>query len=338
MKKKGLVFLAAGVGLLFIWEFGPVNARPMPPAPAGQSVEANSLAERQFAEAVLLLKRENFSEAIAAYEQVIQLRPESPIAQDARYWIGQTYLRMGKYDEALAVFKKLLKDQPGSSLVPVTQLMVVRVEQEKEAKKTALKREAALDKSIIVDPKTAVEFKRIHVLTGKSDIIEGVVDSLSPNGKFLLNDMTIIPLDGTEPFALDTKQGLRGTWSPDGKMAAYYSENAIWLVPVSPESGRPSGPSKKLLDGKYKYQHPVSWSPDSAKIAIHGQDDKTGGDLWIFSIKDGTLTHLTADPGFESNACWSPDGKTLAYMTRAAPQKIRLVPAGGGEPEKIIGR
>jgi Tol biopolymer transport system component len=337
MKKKGVVFIAVGLGLVLMWQFGPINAQPIPPAPAVQSAEASSLAERQFAEAVLLLKRENFSDAIAAYEKVIQLMPESPIAQDARYWIGQTYFRMGKYDEALSVFKKLLKDYPGSPIVPVTQLMVSRAEQEKEAKKTELNREAALDKSVIVDPKTAVEFKRIHVLTGKSDIIEGVVDSLSPNGKFLLNAMTIIPLDGTEPFALQRVKGLRGTWSPDGKMAAYYSENAIWIVPVSPESGRPTGPSKKLLDGKYMYQYPVSWSPDSAKMAIHGTDDKTGGDLWIFSIKDATLTQLTTDPGFESNACWSPDGKTLAYMTREATQEIRLVPAGGGESEKIIG-
>jgi Tol biopolymer transport system component len=337
MKKKGVVFIAVGLGLVLMWQFGPINAGPTSQATTTQSVEVNTLAERQFSEAVLLLKRENFSDALAAYEKVIQLMPESPIAQDARYWIGQTYFRMGKYDEALAVFKKLLKDQPGSSIVPVTQLMIARVEQEKEARKTELKREAALDMSVIVDPKTAVEFKRIQVLMGKSDIIEGVVDSFSPNGKFLLNDMTVIPLDGTEPFVLQAVKGLRGTWSPDGKMAAYYSENAIWLVPVSPESGRPSGPSKKLVDGKYKYQHPVSWSPDSAKIAIHGTDDKTGGDLWIFSIKDGTLTQLTADPGFESNACWSPDGKTLAYMTREATQEIRLVPAGGGESEKIIG-
>jgi len=337
MKKKGLVFLAAALALVVMGPFGTTNAGPVPQASAGQSAEASTLAERQFAEAVTLLKRENFSDAIAAYEKVIRLLPESPIAEDARYWIGQTYFRMGKYDEALAVFKKLLKDQPGSPIVPVTQLMVARVEQEKEAKKRESKREAALDKSVIVDPKTGVEFRRTHVLTGKSDVIEGVVDSLSPNGKFLLNDMTVIPLDGAEPFALEGVAGLRGTWSPDGKMAAYYSEKAIWLVPVSPETGRPTGPAKKLLDGKYEYEHPVSWSPDSAKFAFPRRDDKTEGDLWILSIKDGALTQLTADPGYESNACWSPDGKTLAYMTREATQEIRLVPAGGGKSEKIIG-
>ena len=337
MKKKGLVFLAAALGLVFMWQFGPVNARPMPPATAGQSVETNNLAERQFADAVALLKREDFSEAIVAYEKVIRLLPESPIAQDARYWIGQTYLRMGKYDEALSVFKKLLKDYPGSPIVPVTQLMVFRAEQEKEAQKTDAKRSAAADQTVIIEPETGAEFKKIHVLSGKNDVTFGPGVFLSPNGKFLLSQMTVIPLDGQEPFALEAQKGGRGTWSPDGKMAAYYSENAIWIVPVSPESGRPTGPSKKVLDGKYAYQYPVSWSPDSTKIVFPRRDEKTDGDIWILSIKDGALTRLTDDPGYETNACWLPDGKTLVYLTRGTTFEIRSVPAAGGESKKIVG-
>jgi TolA-binding protein len=86
MKKKGLVFFAAALGLVFMWQFGPMNAGPTSQATTTQSVEVNTLAERQFASAVTLLKQENFSEAIVAYEKVIRLLPESPIAQDARYW------------------------------------------------------------------------------------------------------------------------------------------------------------------------------------------------------------------------------------------------------------
>src|SRR4030042_6802230 len=135
MKKKGQVFLAVGFGLVFMWQFVQANAGVVLESPAGQSAEANILAERQFAEAVTLLKQENFSEAISAYEKVIQLLPESPIAQDARYWIGQTYFPMGKYDEALSVFKKLLKEYPKSPMIPVTHLRVTRVEKEKETTK-----------------------------------------------------------------------------------------------------------------------------------------------------------------------------------------------------------
>lgn len=337
MKKKGLVFLAAGVCLLFIGSFGRINTRPAFPSPDVQSVEANSLAERQFADAIALLKQENFSDAIAAYEKVIQLLPKSPIAQDARYWIGQTYFRMGDYDEALSVFKKLLKDYPGSPIVPITQLMVSRAEREKEAQKAAAKSSAAADQKVIIEPKTGAEYRKIHILSGKNDVDFGPGVFLSPNGKFLLSGMTVVPLDGQEPFALEARKGGRGTWSPDGKMAAYYSENAIWIVPVSPESGRPTGPSKRVLDGKYAYQFPVSWAPDSTKIVLPRRDEKTEGDLWILSIKDGALTRLTDDPGYEPNACWFPDGKTLAYLTRGKTFEIRSVPAAGGESKKIIG-
>jgi Tol biopolymer transport system component len=337
MKKKGQVFLAAALSLVIMGQISPANADPGSHATAAQSTEANSLAEKQFASAVTLLKQENFSDAIAAYEKVIQLLPESPIAQDARYWIGQTYFRMGNYDEALSVFKKLLKDYPESSIIPVTRLMVSRAEREKEAQKTAAKRSAAADQKVIIEPKTGAVYRKIHTLSGKSDVDFGPGVFLSPNGKFLLSEITVVPLDGQEPFALEAKKGLRGTWSPDGKMAAYYSENAIWIVPVSPESGRATGPSKKVLDGKYVYQFPVSWSPDSTKIVLPRRDEKTEGDLWILSIKDGALTRLTDDPGYEPNACWFPDGKTLVYLTRGKTFEIRSVPAAGGESKKIIG-
>ena len=336
MKKKGLVFFAAALGLVFMWQFGPMNAGPASQATTTQSVEVNTLAERQFSEAVLLLKRENFSDAIAAYEKVIQLMPESPIAQDARYWIGQTYLRMGKYDEALSVFKKLLKDYPGSPIVPVAQLMVARVEQEKEGQKAEAKKNAALDQTVIADPKTGAAFRRIHVLSGKSDVLFGLGGSLSPNGKFILSEMTVIPLDGSDPFPLADKKGWRGTWSPDGKKAAFYAENAIWVVPVSPENGRPTGPPERVLDGKYAFQYPVTWSLDSTQIVLSRRDDTTAGDIWTLSLKDGALTRLTDEPGYETNAFWLPDGKSLVYLTRGQRFEIRSMPGKGEKPQTLV--
>jgi tricorn protease len=336
MKNKGVVFLAAALGLLVLWAFGSTSAGPISPMTAGQTPEANALAERQFAAAVTFLKQENFSEAIAAYEKVITLTPESPIAQDARYWIGQTYFRMGKYDEALAVFKRLLKEYPKSPIVPVTQLMVARAEQEKEAQKTHMARPAASDQAVIVDPRTGAKFQRIHTLSGKSDVIAGLGGFLSPNGKFLLSEMTVIPLDGSDPFALTDKEAWRGTWSPDGTRAAFYAENAIWVVPVSPESGRPTAPPRKVLDGKYQFQFPVTWSPDSTKIALPRRDDTTDGDIWILSLEDGAMTRLTDEPGYETNAFWLPDGQTFVYMTRGQRFEIRSMPAAGGTPEKLV--
>jgi len=336
MKKKGVVFLAAALGLAFVGPSGMAGPGTVSQASAGQYAEANTLAEKQFAEAVTLLKQENFSDAIAAYEKVIQIMPESPIAQDARYWIGQTYFRMGKYDEALAVFKKLLKEYPKSPIVPVTRLMVSRVEQEKETQKAGAKMSASTDQTAIVDPKTGAEFRKIHTFSGKSDVLFGLGGFLSPNGRFLLSEKTVIPLDGSEPFPLTEKEAWRGTWSPDGKKAAFYAENAIWVVPVSPETGRPTGPAKKVLDGKYVFQFPVTWSPDSRRIALPRRDDTTEGDIWILGLEDGALTRLTDEPGYEPNAFWLPDGKSMIYLTRGQRFEIRLLSGPGEKPKTLV--
>ena len=336
MNKKGVVFLAAALGLVLMRPLSPGMVGAASPAGLTQSVETGNLAEKQFAEAVTLLNKERYPEAIAAYEKVIRLLPESPIAQDARFWIGQTYFRMGKYDEALAVFKKLLNDHPGTPIVPVTQLMVTRVEKEKETRKTSATQSAAADQTVIVDPQTGAEFRRIHTLSGKSDVIAGLGGFLSPNGKYILSEMTVIPLDGSAPFPLSDKEGWRGTWSPDGKWAAFYAEKAIWVVPVSPETGRPTEPPHKVLDGKYEFQHPVNWSPDSTKIALPRRDDTTEGDIWVLSLEDGALTRLTDEPGYETNAFWLPNGKTVVYLTRGLRFEIRSMPALGGTPKTLV--
>jgi len=336
MKKKGLVFLAAGACLFLIWEFGPINAGLASPTRDGQSTEASSLAEKQFAEAVTFLKQENFDEAIAAYEKVIAFSPESPIAQDARYWIGQTYLRMGKYDDALSVFKKLLKDYPGSSIEPVTKLMLSRVQQEKENAKQRAQRDEGLDKKAIADPKTGAVFTKIAELTGKKAVVAYVPQSLSrsPNGKFLLFRNLVIPLDENEPFKLIESPYGSYNISPDGKKVAYYADGAIWIIPISPETGRQAGEPKKTLDYSLANRQWVSWSPDSKKIAFEWGEGKEGGDIWTLSIEDGALKQLTDDPVWEGGPIWSGDGKMIAY--NRGHRELYFVPAEGGTPKKIL--
>jgi Tol biopolymer transport system component len=157
--------------------------------------------------------------------------------------------------------------------------------------------------------------------------------SLSPNGKFLLHECIVIPLEGEEPFDLVDTEAWRGIWSPDGKKVAFNSGGAICVIPVSPETGRPTGPAKKLLEGKYKFGPRANWAPDSERIVFARRDEKAQGDIWTLSLKDGTLNKITDDPEVEMNPSWSPDGKTIAY--NRGDSEIRAISAEGGKSRKI---
>ena len=196
---------------------------------------------------------------------------------------------------------------------------------------------------MITDPETGVKYTRTRTFTGKRDVIMQVAWqlSLSPNGKFLLWNKTVIPVDDGDPFDLVDVPASRGIWSPDGKKVVFRSGEAIWVISVSPETGRPTSPMKKLLDGKgHRYEHINSWSPDSERIVFEERGDKeTFGDICTLSVRDGTLTQITDDPLYESHPRWSPDGKTIAYSKGYSyndRKSLWLVPAEGGSSRKLI--
>ncbi len=302
--------------------------------------EANTKAEQHFEKANELLKRAEYKGAIAEYKKVVDLSSNSKIAQDAQYWIGQSHFRAGQFDAAQATFAKLIEEYPASAIVPVTKLMVKRVRQAKENEEIRRTMNNATDKGFIIAPDTGVKYTKTRTFTGKKDVIEDQVAlNLSPNGKFLLYGKLVVPLDGSEPFDLVDMSAERCIWSPDGRNVAFYSEDGICMVPVSPETARLTGPVRKLLDGRYGWGL-VSWSPDGEKLAFRRTSDKkkeiSGGDIWTLSVKDGSLTQITSDPANEFGPAWSPDGKTIVYAIRKDSLSFWLVSAEGGAPRKII--
>jgi len=275
--------------------------------------ETNTKAEQHFEKANELRKLADYDAAITEYNKVISLSSNSKIAQNAQYWIGQSHFRSGQFDAAQATFAKLIEAYPASAIVPVTKLMVGRVRQAKENEEKRRAMSAAADKGFVIDPDTGVKFTKTRTLAGKKDVIGYTVGlNLSPNGKFLLHGGLVIPLDSGDPFELVDMAVGRGTWSPDGTKAAFYSRNAIWVVPVSPETGQSTGPPKKLLDARFRNQRPVSWSPDSQKLVFTRFAEGLNWDVWIVSVTDGSLTQ-TNTTGWTSAPAWSPDGKTIAY-------------------------
>ncbi len=61
-----------------------------------------------------------------------------------------------------------------------------------------------------------------------------------------------------------------------------------------------------------------------------------GGDLWIAPATGGSATRLTAHPGVEVFAKFSPDGRWIAFTGQYdGDEQVYVVPASGGEPRQL---
>ncbi len=61
-----------------------------------------------------------------------------------------------------------------------------------------------------------------------------------------------------------------------------------------------------------------------------------GGDLWTSSTGGGNAMRLTAHPGVETYAKFSPDGAWIAFTGQYdGDEQVYVVPAGGGEPKQL---
>lgn len=60
------------------------------------------------------------------------------------------------------------------------------------------------------------------------------------------------------------------------------------------------------------------------------------GDLWVAPVAGGTATRLTAHPGVEVFAHFSPDGRWIAFTGQYdGDEQVYVVPAAGGEPRQL---
>lgn len=178
----------------------------------------------------------------------------------------------------------------------------------------------------LTDETTGLAFRVTKTITGTSDIIEYDYSRmrLSPNGKFLLWNERLVPLDGSEPVTLNELKGVRAAaWSPDGGKIAFVSEG-VSVLPLSSETGHPTGPARKLLDGGPFFPR-VQWSADSQRVLVVKWNDQARREAVSVDLRDG---HLEQDPDYVDFGLVSPDGKTVAYWM---PQDgIWTRPRGGG--------
>ena len=82
-------------------------------------------------------------------------------------------------------------------------------------------------------------------------------------------------------------------------------------------------------------------SPDGKSVVyvvseIDREAGKSNSSLWLVLLPGGEPKRLTTTPGSNNHPRWSPDGKTIAFVSsRGGSSQVWLLPIDGGEPRQL---
>ena len=101
-----------------------------PPTPKEEEIQSTETvpvipvkdAATVYNEANAAYKKGDTKEARRKYELIIKEFPTSEYAQNAQYWIGESYYKEGDYDNAILAFEELIRKNPESPKAPAALL------------------------------------------------------------------------------------------------------------------------------------------------------------------------------------------------------------------------
>ena len=104
--------------------------------------------------------------------------------------------------------------------------------------------------------------------------------------------------------------------APDGRRIAFAVRGInsdLWRLPVSPETGRPTGPPESVV-ATSRVESRGSWASDGGTIAFNSD---RGGDMniWLHPLAGGADRQLTRGAGGDYQPSWSSDGRTIAFFS-----------------------
>jgi len=109
--------------------------------------------------------------------------------------------------------------------------------------------------------------------------------------------------------------------------------------------------TRQITSGDFDATSPA-WSPDGTRVAFvanrtENPDANDNTDIWIVDADDtdmgAELLQVTTNPGSDYSPAWSPDGRSIAYLTLDEPEIIwyevndlALIPADGSGDPRIL--
>jgi tol-pal system protein YbgF len=99
------------------------TSAPAPPATgdAGRAeagAEPSSVEQKVYSQAFDALKAGSYSTAITGFKDFLTNYPQSPLAENAQYWLGETYYVNHDYDSAGEAFRTVVRKWPDSRKAP----------------------------------------------------------------------------------------------------------------------------------------------------------------------------------------------------------------------------
>jgi Tol biopolymer transport system component len=160
----------------------------------------------------------------------------------------------------------------------------------------------------------------------------------------------------------DFKEGFSAyRWSPDGKHIAYTAkdekskrdkaiEKKYGGFKIIDKEAKPAHlllltvetrKTEKIVDRKDLHVTSFNWSPDGKKIVFSANPDSrilsfSKSDIYVVNLSDKKVSKLVEQKGPDSSPVWSPDGKTIAFVSSMGEEsyfvnsELCTIPAAGG--------
>ncbi|HYL36753.1 MAG TPA: S41 family peptidase [Bryobacteraceae bacterium] len=129
-----------------------------------------------------------------------------------------------------------------------------------------------------------------------------------------------------------------GIPSPDGKWIAHQDkDNQLWLLEVATKMQKRIEVAGYGDDSDPQFGA-VRWSPDSRWLTFDRPARNAFSQVMLYSIEAGNLTPLTTDRYNSGDACWSPDGKSIYFLSDRSLKTVVMEPWGPRQPDPFFDR